>query len=107
MTYDVNPVEYGRMLNEISRLNDDVKEGKLTIKELIERLDELEQKARQNEQDHKNFVRHTELQGIEDSLKKLENSIVVMTPKQAQAAVDRMVKEGRKAWLLSLYLPKK
>ena len=29
------------------------------------------------------------------------------TREPAQAAVDRMIKEGRKAWLLSLYLPNK
>lgn len=86
MDYMIDPVEHGRLLEALGRLKEDIRDGKLTIRELADRLDELERKARENEQEHLDFVKQEAMRGIQDSLKKLENSVVVMTPKQAKDA---------------------
>lgn len=86
MDYMIDPVEHGRLLEALGRLKEDIRDGKLTIRELADRLDELERKARENEQEHLEFVKQEAMRGIQDSLKKLENSVVVMTPKQAKDA---------------------
>lgn len=85
MTYEINPVEHGKILAEVGRLKDD-------IKAMEKRVDELEEYARRNETAHQGFSNSLEkLQGVPDSLKKIENSILVVTPKQA--------KENGNSWL--------
>lgn len=55
-------------------------------------------------QDHVNGP-YTNPEGQQLWFRAIEGSYETREP--AQTAVDRMIKEGRKAWLLSLYLPKK
>lgn len=86
MAYVLDPVEYGRALEALKRLAEDVSRGDRTIGELKEKIESLEEKFVKNDNEHRNFVMHTELAGIQESLKKLENSVVVMTPKQAKDA---------------------
>ena len=86
MAYVVDPVEYGRALESLKRLAEDVATGNRTIEELKAKIEALEDRFALNDSEHRTFVQHTELQGIQESLKKLENSVVVMTPKQAKEA---------------------
>ncbi|WFF72661.1 hypothetical protein [Proteiniclasticum sp. QWL-01] len=88
MAYEINPVEHGKILAEVGRLKDD-------IKAMEKRIDELEAYARRNDTEHQGFSNSLEkLQGVPDSLKKIENSILVVTPKQA--------KENGNGWLTIL-----
>ncbi|KAF5061943.1 hypothetical protein DSECCO2_309990 [anaerobic digester metagenome] len=88
MVYEINPVEHGKILAEVGRLKDD-------IKAMEKRIDELEAYARRNDTEHQGFSNSLEkLQGVPDSLKKIENSILVVTPNQA--------KENGNGWLTIL-----
>lgn len=88
MTYEINPVEHGKILAEVERLKDD-------IKAMEKRIDELEAYARRNDTEHQGFSNSLDkLQGVPDSLKKIENSILVVTPTQA--------KENGNSWLAIL-----
>lgn len=78
VAYEINPVEHGKILAEVGRLKDD-------IKAMEQRVDELEAIARRNDTEHQNFSLALErLNGVPDSLKKIENSIMVVTPSQAK-----------------------
>lgn len=88
MAYEINPVEHGRILAEVGRLKDDIKAMEL-------RVEELEDLARANTLDHQSFKRALEyLQGVPDTLKKIENSIMIVTPDQA--------KENGNSWVAML-----
>ena len=84
MAYEFDPVEYGQVLAEIGRLKEDVREQKLTTIEIVKRIEDLEHKARQNEIEHIDFVKSEAIRDIQNSLKKMENNIQIMTPTQAK-----------------------
>lgn len=91
MAFEVDPKEHYQILADISKLKEDAKEGKVTLREIFERLEEVEQKARINELDHREFITIKSLQPVYESMRKLENSIVVMTPQQAKDAGNSLV----------------
>ena len=82
--FEVTPKEHYGILADIRVLKQAVADGKVSMKEMADRLDELEERARTNEYDHKGFVKLENLQPIYDSMRKLEGSILVQTPKQVQ-----------------------
>lgn len=84
MGFEVEAKEHYGILADIRVLKQAVADGKVTMREMADRLDELEERARTNDFDHKGFVKLESLQPIYDSMRKLEGSIVVQTPKQVQ-----------------------
>lgn len=75
----VNPVEHGKILAEVGRLKDD-------IKRLEKRVDELEDLARTNTLDHQYFSKALDkLQGVPESLKRIEDKTIIMNTDQAKA----------------------
>ena len=78
--------EHYEIMADIRSIKEDIKQGKATNSELVEKLEILERRAAQNDMDHSVFVKHQELAGILDSLKKLKDGMVVMTPTQAKDA---------------------
>lgn len=78
MAYEISPVEHGQILADIKHLKEDAKQ-------LNERVDDLEKKAWQNDVDHESYKKIAEHVGqIEYSIKKLENSTVIVTKEQAK-----------------------
>ncbi|KAF5037175.1 hypothetical protein DSECCO2_567380 [anaerobic digester metagenome] len=78
--------EHYEILASIKTLKEDMAQGRVTYADMAKRLDELEDLARLNNLEHKDFVRHKELAGIQDSLKKMENNITILSPQQAKEA---------------------
>ena len=79
MAYDVGQIEQGKIIAEVGRLKED-------IKAMEARVEELEKIATKNDIDHLDFVRYSAFTSVQQSLQKLENAVVVMTPKQAKDA---------------------
>ena len=50
----------------------------------IEKLEELEKRAMQNDVEHLQFVQHKDLTEMKDILRRLKEGTVVMTPSQAK-----------------------
>jgi hypothetical protein len=78
--------EHYEILADIKSLKRDLLNGEATQDEILKKIEILEEKARTNDREHKNFVRAEALIGIQESLHKLESGTVVMTPKQAKDA---------------------
>lgn len=78
--------EHYEILASIKTLKEDMAQGRVTYADMAKRLDELEDLARLNNLEHKDFVRHKELTGIRESLKKMENNITILSPQQAKEA---------------------
>ena len=98
MAYEISPVEHGQILADIKHLKDDAKQ-------LNERVDDLEKKAWQNDVDHESYKKIAEHVGqIEYSIKKLENSTVIVTEKQAKENGVPMVVQFLKNPQYMMYL---
>ena len=78
--------EHYEIMADIRSIKEDIKQGKTTNSELVEKLEVLERRAAQNDMDHSVFVKHQELVEIRDALRTLKDGMVVMTPAQAKDA---------------------
>ena len=76
--------EHYEILADIRSIKEDLKQGRLTNADLIEKLEILERRQAQNDLDHTAFVKHQDLAEIRDSLRTLRDGMVIMTPKQAK-----------------------
>ena len=76
--------EHYEMLSDIKAIKEDIKNGKATSRELVEKLEELEKRAIQNDAEHLQFVQQKDLTEIKDVLQMLKGGTVVMTPEQAK-----------------------
>ena len=83
--------EHYEMLSDIKAIKEDIKNGKATSRELVEKLEELEKRAIQNDAEHLQFVQQKDLTEIKDVLQMLKGGTVVMTPEQA--------KDSGQSWL--------
>ena len=84
--YDIDPVQYGQLLGDITRLKEDIKTGNITIKELSDRLDQLEERANQNDRQHIHYdTQLTAINRIEESLKKIEDGTFYVDRSKAKA----------------------
>lgn len=93
MAYEIDPVEHGQLMAEIARLKEDVKEGRITDRDLSKRLEKLEYRALQNDRDHERFSKSLDtLHHIEQSLKKIEDGTLVINQRQARANGDNWLK---------------
>lgn len=93
MAYEIDPVEHGQLMAEIARLKEDVKEGRITDRDLSKRLENLEYRALQNDRDHERFSKSLDtLHHIEQSLKKIEDGTLVINQRQARANGDNWLK---------------
>lgn len=78
--------EHYEILADIRSIKEDLKQGRLTNADLIDKLEILERRQAQNDLDHTTFVKHQDLAEIRDSLRTLRDGMVIMTPKQAKEA---------------------
>lgn len=76
--------EHYEILSDIKAIKQDIKDGKTTNEKLIEKLEELEKRAMQNDLEHLQFVQHKDLTEMKDILRRLKEGTVVMTPSQAK-----------------------
>ena len=76
--------EHYEILSDIKAIKQDIKDGKTTNEKLIEKLEELEKRAMQNDVEHLQFVQHKDLTEMKDILRRLKEGTVVMTPSQAK-----------------------
>lgn len=76
--------EHYEILSDIKGIKQDIKDGKTTNEKLIEKLEELEKRAMQNDVEHLQFVQHKDLTEMKDILRMLKEGTIVMTPKQAK-----------------------
>ncbi len=76
--------EHYEILSDIKAIKQDIKDGKTTNEKLIEKLEELEKRAMQNDVEHLQFVQHKDLTDMKDILRRLKEGTVVMTPSQAK-----------------------
>lgn len=89
MVYEIDPVEHGQLMADIARLKEDVKDGRITDRDLSKRLEDLEHLARQNDREHERFNKSLDtLHHIEQSLKKIEDGTLVINQKQARDRGD-------------------
>ena len=78
--------EHYEIMADIRSIKEDIKQGRLTNADLIEKLETLEKRQSQNDLEHTNFVRHQDIAEIRDALRTLKDGMVVMTPAQAKDA---------------------
>lgn len=76
--------EHYEILSDIKAIKEDIKDGKTTNEKLIEKLEELEKRAMQNDAEHLQFVQHKDLTEMKDILRRLKDGTIVMTPSQAK-----------------------
>ena len=76
--------EHYEILSDIKAIKQDIKDGKTTNEKLIEKLEELEKRAMQNDVEHLQFVQHKDLTEMKDILRRLKEGTIVMTPSQAK-----------------------
>ena len=76
--------EHYEILSDIKVIKQDIKDGKTTNEKLIEKLEELEKRAMQNDVEHLQFVQHKDLTEMKDILRRLKEGTIVMTPSQAK-----------------------
>lgn len=82
--YTIDPVQYGQLIGDIARLKEDVKTGNITISELSRRLDELEDRANRNDEQHREFAEGMKaLPAMAQSLKKIEDGTFYVDKKVA------------------------
>lgn len=78
--------EHYEIMADIKSIKKDILDGEANQEELLRKIEALEKKAQLNDVEHLQFVRNEAIAGIRDSLKKLEDGMIVMTPKQAKDA---------------------
>ena len=76
--------EHYEILADIKSLKRDVADGDLNREILIGKIEALEKRAQQNDIEHLQFVKVSELAEIRDTVRELKGSTVIMTPQKAK-----------------------